>query len=257
MPYPKPGFLSLPNLTSNDLQETIDSMMDTTNPSLTLPADATVRGPDRQPPNFAHSRERGNPVTPTKGDFEVPPRLPEQADLAADLMGLFLPIHYRIGVGFEETLRCGQLSRKQVAILWLMRAEGGPEGSMRRKDIERLLASWFETSSSTITRSLAALARSPLKLVRVVGDRDSGREKRVILTTKGEQFLSSMAAEGRTFTQKLLDGMPRQEIQEMVRLMQKAIVVLDQNGSGGNSSMDKHGTRQPAKLGRHGVAATK
>jgi hypothetical protein len=85
---------------------------------------------------------------------------PVQEDPVAALMSLFLPIHYHIGVGFEETLRCGQLSRKQVAILWLMRAEGGPEGSMRRKDIERLLASWFETSSSTITRSLAALAHT-------------------------------------------------------------------------------------------------
>jgi len=162
-----------------------------------------------------------------------------QEDLAATLMSLFLPIHYRIGVGFEETLRCGQLSRKQVAILWLMRAEGGPEGSMRRKDIERLLASWFETSSSTITRSLAALARPPLKLVRVVGDRDSGREKRVTLTAKGEQFLSGMTAEGRAFTQKLLDSMPRQEIQAMVRLMQKAIAVLEQDGANGNSAAVK------------------
>lgn len=155
-----------------------------------------------------------------------------QHDLASDLMSMFLPIHYRIGVGFEEVLRCGQLSRKQVAILWLMRAEGGPEGSMRRKDIERLLASWFETSSSTITRSLAALARPPLKLVRVVGDRESGREKRVTLTPKGEQFLSNMFAVGRTFTQTLLDGMPRNEIRDMVRLMQKAIAVLEHNGAG-------------------------
>lgn len=160
---------------------------------------------------------------------------PVQEDLAAALVNLFLPIHYRIGVGFEETLRCGQLSRKQVAILWLMRAEGGLEGSMRRKDIERLLASWFETSSSTITRSLAALARSPLKLVRVREDPDSGREKRVVLTAKGEQFLSSMTAEGRTFAQKLLDNMPQQEIRELVRLMQKAIGVLEQEGAGRNS----------------------
>ncbi|MBM4256602.1 MAG: winged helix DNA-binding protein [Deltaproteobacteria bacterium] len=155
---------------------------------------------------------------------------PEQNDLVADLMALFLPLHYRIGIGFEETLRCGQISRKQVAILWLMRAEGGLEGSMRRKDIERLLASWFETSSSTITRSLAALARAPLKLVRVVGDRDSGREKRVSLTPKGEQFLSTMTAQGRAFSQKLLDGMPQPEIREMVRLIKKAIAVLEQNG---------------------------
>src|SRR5207245_8436078 len=107
---------------------------------------------------------------------------------------------------------------KQVAILWLMRAEGGLGGNMRRKDIERLLASWFETSSSTITRSLAALARAPLKLVRVVGDRDSGREKRVILTEKGEQFLVGMTAEWRAFTRKLLAGIIRAGIQALVRL---------------------------------------
>ena len=173
-----------------------------------------------------------------------------QEDLATDLMNLFLPVHYRIGVGFEETLRCGQLSRKQVAILWLMRAEGGPEGSMRRKDIERLLASWFETSSSTITRSLAALERAPLKLVRVTGDRDSGREKRVILTPKGEQFLSSMAAEGRIFTQKLLDGMPRHETQEMVRLMQKAVAVLERSGVAANASTVRNGNRKSGKSPR-------
>ena len=171
---------------------------------------------------------------------------PVQNDLAAALMSLFLPIHYRIGVRFEETLRCGQLSRKQVAILWLMRAEGGLGGNMRRKDIERLLAAWFETSSSTITRSLAALARAPLKLVRVVGDRDSGREKRVILTEKGKQFLVGMTAEGRAFTQKLLDGMPRQEIQEMVRLMQKAIAVLERDSANGNSSASKRASRKAA-----------
>ncbi|MBI3246393.1 MAG: winged helix DNA-binding protein [Deltaproteobacteria bacterium] len=171
---------------------------------------------------------------------------PAQEDLAADLMNLFLPVHYRIGVGFEETLRCGQLSRKQVAILWLMRAEGGTEGSMRRKDIERLLASWFETSSSTITRSLAALARTPLKLVHVVGDRDSGREKRVVLTPKGEQFLAGMAGEGKAFTQKLLDGMPRQEVREMVRLMQKAITVLEREEEEKNSRSPRTVKRKPA-----------
>jgi DNA-binding MarR family transcriptional regulator len=179
---------------------------------------------------------------------------PIQEDPVAALMNLFLPIHYRIGVGFEETLRCGQLSRKQVAILWLMRAEGGPEGSMRRKDIERLLASWFETSSSTITRSLAALARPPLKLVRVVGDRDSGREKRVILTARGEQFLSRMTAEGRTFTQKLLDGMPQQEIHEMVRLMQKAVGIFERGGSSNTASALRKAKRKFVRSEAMGVS---
>ena len=174
----------------------------------------------------------------------------EPGDLAADLMNLFLPIHYRIGVGFEEALRCGQLSRKQVAILWLMRAEGGPEGSMRRKEIERLLASWFETSSSTITRSLAALARPPLKLLRVFEDPDSGREKRVVLTENGEQFLSRMVAEGRKFTQRLLDVMPRQEIREMVRFMQKAVDALERKEESADLSTLRQARRKPAQVTR-------
>ena len=78
---------------------------------------------------------------------------PVQEDLATTLTNLFLPVHYRIGVALEETLRCGLLSRKQVANLWLMQTEGGAARSMRRKDIEHLLADWFETSSSTITRA--------------------------------------------------------------------------------------------------------
>ena len=90
-----------------------------------------------------------------------------------------------------------------------------------------------------------------LDLVRVLGDRDSGREKRVLLTTKGDQFLSSMAAEGRIFTQKLLDGMPQQEIQEMVRLMQKAIAVFEQDKAGNNSATSKSANRKPPKLTRH------
>jgi DNA-binding MarR family transcriptional regulator len=100
--------------------------------------------------------------------------------------------------------------------------------SMHRRDIERLLASWSETSSSTITRSLTVLARLPLKLVRIIKDPDSGREKRVMLTAKREQFLPTMAAQGRDFAQKLLDGMPQKEVRQMVRLMQQAIAVLEQ-----------------------------
>ena len=131
-------------------------------------------------------------------------------------------------MAFEDRLCCGRLSREQVAILWLMRVESGLTKSMRRKDLERLLASWFETSSSTITRSLAALARPPLKLIRIIDAPDSGREKRIVLTAKGERFLLAMAAEGRGFACRLLDSMPQRDVQHMVRLMQRAIAALEQ-----------------------------
>ena len=61
-------------------------------------------------------------------------------DFPAEATALFLPIHYKIGMALEDALRCGQLSRKQVALLWLMRTERDADGHMRRKDLERLLA---------------------------------------------------------------------------------------------------------------------
>jgi hypothetical protein len=42
-----------------------------------------------------------------------------------------LPFHYKGGMALEDALRCGQLSRKQVAILWLIRSEGEQAKRMR------------------------------------------------------------------------------------------------------------------------------
>ena len=155
-------------------------------------------------------------------------RKPVLEDLATALTNLFLPVPYRIGVAFEETLRCGRLHRKQVAILLLMQAAGGAACSMRRKDIERLLAAWFETSSSTITPALGTLAQSPLQFVRIGEDPDLGCEKRVTLTTKGKKFLLTMDAASRTFAQRVLERMPKAEIRAMVRLMNRSIEALEQ-----------------------------
>ena len=145
----------------------------------------------------------------------------------AEATELFLPIHYKIGMALEDVLRCGQLSRKQVAILWLMRSERDANGHMRRKDIERLLASWFETSSSTITRALRDMANAPLKLVRLVEDPASGREKQVILTPKGERFLHTMEEEGKKFLRPFMAQMPPEESKELFRLLRKGVSVFE------------------------------
>ncbi len=150
-----------------------------------------------------------------------------QNDFGAEATELFLPIHYKIGMALEDALRCGQLSRKQVAILWLMRSERDAEGHMRRKDIERLIASWFETSGSTITRALRDMASAPLKLVRLVEDPDSGREKQVILTPKGERFLHTMEEEGKKFLAPFLSQMPQEEIRELFHLLHKGVAVFE------------------------------
>jgi len=99
-------------------------------------------------------------------------------------------------MALEDAMRDGQLTRKQVAILWLIRSEGERGCRMARKEIARLLTTWFEISSSAITKALRSMARPPLSLLQVREDPQSGREKQVLLTAKGERFLLTMIAQG-------------------------------------------------------------
>jgi hypothetical protein len=102
-----------------------------------------------------------------------------------ELLELFYPVHYKIGFAFEDGMRLGQLTRNQAAILWLIHYEGIERRCMRRKDIERSLKTWFEVSSSGITKALRGMSRPSLALLKILEDPDSAREKQVILTSKG------------------------------------------------------------------------
>jgi DNA-binding PadR family transcriptional regulator len=127
-----------------------------------------------------------------------------EPDLAAELLEFFYPVHYRTEKALEDELRGGLLTRKQVAILWLIRSEGVQGRQMRRKDIERFLQAWFEVSGAEITRTLRSMARPPLGIVRIVEDPRSGREKQVWLTQKGERLLQDMVERGRQFLQRII-----------------------------------------------------
>ncbi len=123
---------------------------------------------------------------------------------AAELLELFYPIHYRGNMAAEDAMR-GDLTRKQAAILWLIRSAGSEDGRcLRRKEIVVRLQDWFDVSSPAVTQALRSMARPPLGLVRLVEDVDSGREKRVFLTPKGERFLQTMVERGRDFLQKMV-----------------------------------------------------
>jgi DNA-binding MarR family transcriptional regulator len=130
------------------------------------------------------------------------------------LLEFFYPIHYRLLMTLEDVLRRDRISRKQTAILWLLRCEGGEAGELPRKEIERLLTEWFEVTSSAITKSLRALSAPPLEFVKVVPHVESGREKIVVLTPRGREFLEEMMRAGlefvtelvRPFSEKNVDG---------------------------------------------------
>jgi DNA-binding MarR family transcriptional regulator len=150
------------------------------------------------------------------------------ADSAADqLLAFFYPIHYQAGMALEDTMRRGRLTRTQVAILWLIRAEGEAGATMRRKDIERRIRAWFEITSSAITKSIRGMARAPLGLLSVVEDPRSAREKRVVLTARGRRFQSAMLADGREFLQAIIDELSAADVQHGIRFLGRAIAALE------------------------------
>jgi DNA-binding MarR family transcriptional regulator len=145
---------------------------------------------------------------------------------AADLLELFYPVHYRCNMALEEAMR-GELSRKQAAILWLIRSVGA-DGQMRRKEIVVRLRDWFDVSSPAITQSLRRMARPPMALVRLIEDADSAREKRVILTPKGEEFTRTMVERGRTFLRRLVEQLPENQVSDGIEFLRAAVAVVEQ-----------------------------
>jgi DNA-binding MarR family transcriptional regulator len=157
----------------------------------------------------------------------VASKLNAEDNPAAVLLEFFYPFHYKGGMALEDALRCGQLSRKQVAILWLIRAEGEQGKRMRRKEIERSIQTWFEVSSSAITKALRSMARPPLSLVQIVEDPQSAREKQVWLTPKGERFLGTMVTEGQEFLQKILDQLTPEEVSSGIHFLGRSIAAQE------------------------------
>ncbi len=147
-------------------------------------------------------------------------------DTVLELIEFFYPIHYKVGMALEDSLRLGKLTRKQVAILWLIRSEGAQGRQIQRKRIEQLLSGWFEISGSAITKSLRAMARPPLGLIQMAEDPRSGREKQVWLTPKGERFVQQMVARGCQFVSGLAQNFSAEEIREVIVFFRRLTEVI-------------------------------
>jgi len=134
-------------------------------------------------------------------------------DAPGELLELFYPIHYTVGMVVEDTLRTSKtLNRQQTVILWLIRSQGENGRMMGRKHIERAMTTWFEITSSAISKALRALAKPPLGLVQISEDPQSGREKLVKLTPKGERFVATMVDNGKALIKRATDKMTQEEI---------------------------------------------
>ena len=77
----------------------------------------------------------------------------DRKNASGSFLELFFPIHYLIGMQVEDALRCGDLTRQQACILWTIRMRGEDGAVMRRKEIEAVLSSWYDVTSSAISKS--------------------------------------------------------------------------------------------------------
>jgi len=169
---------------------------------------------------------------------------------AAQLLELFYPIHYRGNMAVEDAMR-GKLTRKEAAIIWLIRSAGEEGSEMRRKEIVARLQDWFDVSSPAVTKALRHMARPPLSLVRLVEDAGSGREKRVRLTAPGQRFVLGMIVRGQDFLLKVVEQLPDQQVREGIGFLRAAVAAYERVHAQAASAEAKGLTgkgRSPVKL---------
>jgi DNA-binding MarR family transcriptional regulator len=119
--------------------------------------------------------------------------------LLGGMLGFFYPIHYGIAMEVETRMCQNRISRQQAAVIWLIESTVGGNGWMRRRIVEQMLKSWFETSSSQVSMMLKDLSSPPLSFIQQMENPNSAREKLVALTPQGRAFFQSMLNAGIEF----------------------------------------------------------
>lgn len=168
-----------------------------------------------------------NAVAPRPGARDVAALAVGVSAEASSFLDLFYPVHYKIGIGIEDSLRGGWLTRHQVAILWLIRSEAGGSGRLPRKHIERALTRWFEIGNSAISKTLRVMARPPYGLLEIREHPLSGREREVVLTPRGEDEIAQMVERGRRFIQTMVDHLNGLEAEQGVSFLTRVSDIID------------------------------
>lgn len=149
------------------------------------------------------------------------------SDAAKDFLDLFYPVHYKVGIGIEDAMRGGRLTRHQVAILWLIRSAGEGGRTLSRKYIERSITRWFELRNSAISKALRSMAREPLGLLEIREHPTSGREREVILTNRGAREVDRIVEDGRRFIQTMVNRLTQTEAEQGVHFLTRVSTVID------------------------------
>jgi len=144
-----------------------------------------------------------------------------------ELLELFFSIHYTIGMTIEDTLRNEILTRQQTIIMWLIRSKGEDGKTMRRKDIVKSMSYWFELTNSAISKALRSLAKDPHNFLLIQEDPNSGREKVISLTPKGEKFIHQMTDKAEALIKILTDEMSDKEFNQGINFFKVVSRIFD------------------------------
>ncbi len=132
----------------------------------------------------------------------------DRADAAQHLLELLYRVHYVVGMKVQDTLRTDDtLDRHQIAVLWIIRSEGVDGRSIPRKYVEKQLTSWYDISSSAISKAIRALASPDINLLTITEHPSSGREKLIALTPEGLRFMQQMTRNGWAMCDWFLENM--------------------------------------------------
>ena len=140
---------------------------------------------------------------------------------AAQLFEYFYVVHYQVNMVLEDVMR-GPLTRKEAALIFLLYAEGGKESCLPRKLIVERLDSWFDATSSNVTKIIARLASTTMGLVAVTHLPGSARDKRISLSPKGSALIQSMLKKGENYSELLLEGLSDAQIRAGVEFFRAA-----------------------------------
>lgn len=121
----------------------------------------------------------------------------------------------------------GRLTRQQTCILWMIHTRGDNGRSLKRKEIELALLSWFEVTSSAVSKALRSLARPPLEMIDIVEDPTSGREKLVHLTAAGQAFITDAIDNGSQLMAWMTSQLSDKEISEGIHFLTRVSEIFD------------------------------
>ncbi len=145
-----------------------------------------------------------------------------------EFLKLFYPFHYVVGEAMEKSLQGPKLSHHEAVILWMIHSEGPDKTSLPRKEIERLICSWYELGSPAVTKVLKRMAMRDKPLVTIRNSADSGREKKAFLTQEGEREVALMMERATHTIDQIIDGWGEKEIKAGLHFLAKVVERVEQ-----------------------------